>query len=151
MGWKSEWCVSNLGYFQKLRKWRKNNRKNIILQTSKVSAVQRGFKRNQRGNSAVQRCFIALKIFVHQRCTRIETLLNQSWPVLISSETSTKGYEIQFLGLPPYKKQGNHRKPCMVIYEYIKGIKSTVEVYGNMQVIKRAYYNMIPWKSYTVP
>ena len=39
----------------------------------------------------------------------------------------------------------------MVIYENIKVIESTIEVYGNMQVIKRPYYTMIPCKSYTVP
>ena len=29
-------------------------------------------------------------------------------------------------------------------------IESTIEVYGNMQVIKRPYYSVIPCKSYTV-
>ena len=42
-------------------------------------------------------------------------------------------------GLPPYKKHGNHRKSFMVIYENIKVIESTIEVSGNMQVIKRPY------------
>ena len=54
-------------------------------------------------------------------------------------------------GLPPYKKQGNHRKSYMVMYENMKVIESSIEVYGNMQVIKRPYYGMIPCKSYTVP
>ena len=39
----------------------------------------------------------------------------------------------------------------MMIYENIKVIESTIEVYGNMQVIKRPYYSMIPCESYTVP
>ena len=39
----------------------------------------------------------------------------------------------------------------MVIYENIKLIESTIEVYGNMQVIKRPYYSMIPCKSCSVP
>ena len=39
----------------------------------------------------------------------------------------------------------------MVIYEDNKVIEGTIEVYGNMQVIKRPYYIMIPCKSYTVP
>ena len=39
----------------------------------------------------------------------------------------------------------------MVIYEIIKAIESTIEVYDNMQVIKRPYYSMILCKSYTVP
>ena len=54
-------------------------------------------------------------------------------------------------GLLPYKKQGNHRKSYMVVYENIKVIESSIEVYGNMQVIRRPYYSMIPCKSYTVP
>ena len=54
-------------------------------------------------------------------------------------------------GSTPYKKQGNHRKSYMVIDENIKGIESTREVYGNMQVIKRPSYSIIPCKSYTVP
>ena len=54
-------------------------------------------------------------------------------------------------GLPPYKKQGNHRKSYMVIYENSKVIESTTEVYGYMQVIKRPYCSMIPCKSYTAP
>ena len=39
----------------------------------------------------------------------------------------------------------------MVIYENIKLIESTIKVYGDMQVIKRPFYSMIPCKSYTVP
>ena len=39
----------------------------------------------------------------------------------------------------------------MMVYENIKVIESTIEVYGNIQVIKRPYYSMIPYKSYTVP
>ena len=39
----------------------------------------------------------------------------------------------------------------MVIYENIKVIESSIEVYGNMQVIKRPYCSMSPSKSYTVP
>ena len=39
----------------------------------------------------------------------------------------------------------------MVINENIKAIESTIEVYGNMQVINRPYYSKIPCKSYTVP
>ena len=39
----------------------------------------------------------------------------------------------------------------MVIYENINFIESAIEVYGNMQVIKRPYYSMIPFKSYTLP
>ena len=54
-------------------------------------------------------------------------------------------------GLTPYKKTGNHRKSYMVIYENMKVIESFIEVYGNMQVIKRPYYNMISCKSYTAP
>ena len=38
----------------------------------------------------------------------------------------------------------------MVIYENIRVIESTIEVYGNMQVIKIPYYSMIKCKSYTV-
>ena len=53
--------------------------------------------------------------------------------------------------LPSYKKQGNHRKSSMVINENSKVIESILEVDGNMQVIKRPYYSMIPCKSYTVP
>ena len=53
--------------------------------------------------------------------------------------------------LPRYKKQGNHRKSYMVIYENIKVLESTIEVYGNMQVIRRPFYSMIRCKSYTVP
>ena len=41
------------------------------------------------------------------------------------------------------KKQGNHRKSYMVIYENIKLIESTIEVYGNTQVIKRPWYDSI--------
>ena len=41
-------------------------------------------------------------------------------------------------GLPPYKKQGNHRKSCMMmIYEDMKVIENSIEVHGNMQAIKR--------------
>ena len=39
----------------------------------------------------------------------------------------------------------------MVMYENIEVIESTIEVYGNMQVIKRPYYSMILYKSYAVP
>ena len=39
----------------------------------------------------------------------------------------------------------------MVIYKNIKVIERTIEVYGNMQVIKRPYSSMIARKSYTVP
>ena len=39
-------------------------------------------------------------------------------------------------GLPPYKKHGNHRKSYMVIYENTKVVESTIEDFGNMQVIK---------------
>ena len=39
----------------------------------------------------------------------------------------------------------------MVIHENIKVIKSTIEVYGNLQVMKRPYYSMIHCKSYTAP
>ena len=39
----------------------------------------------------------------------------------------------------------------MVIYKNIKVIESSIEVYGNMQVIERPNYSMIPCKSYTVP
>ena len=38
----------------------------------------------------------------------------------------------------------------MVIYGNIKVIESAIEVYGNMQVIKRPELSMIPWNSYTV-
>ena len=34
----------------------------------------------------------------------------------------------------------------MVFYENIKVIESTIEIYGNMQDIKRPYYSMIPCK-----
>ena len=37
----------------------------------------------------------------------------------------------------PYKKRENHKKSYMVNYENIKFIKSTTEIYGNMQVIRR--------------
>ena len=40
-------------------------------------------------------------------------------------------------GLSPYKKQGNHRKSYMVIYENMKVIERSIEVYCSMQVIKR--------------
>ena len=50
-----------------------------------------------------------------------------------------------------HTKTGNHRKSYMVIYENMKVIECSIEVYGNMQVIKSPYYSMIPWKSYTVP
>ena len=47
---------------------------------------------------------------------------------------------------------GSHVVPTrLVIYKNIEVIESTIEVYGNMQVIKRPYYSMIPYKSYTVP
>ena len=36
------------------------------------------------------------------------------------------------------------------VYENIKVIENTMEVYSNMQVIKRPYYSKIPCKSYTV-
>ena len=36
---------------------------------------------------------------------------------------------------PSYKKQGNRRKSCMVIYENMKVIESTIEVFHCMQVI----------------
>ena len=39
----------------------------------------------------------------------------------------------------------------MVVYENMKVIESSIEVYGNMQVIKKPYYSMILCKSYTVP
>ena len=39
----------------------------------------------------------------------------------------------------------------MVIYENMKVVESSIEVYGNMQVIKGPYNSMIPCKSYTVP
>ena len=35
------------------------------------------------------------------------------------------------------RKQGNHRKLYMVIYENMKVVENSIEVYGNMQVIKR--------------
>ena len=38
----------------------------------------------------------------------------------------------------------------MVIYENMKVIESSIEVYDNMQVIKRPYYSMIPCKLYIV-
>ena len=40
-------------------------------------------------------------------------------------------------GWPPYKKHGNHRKSDKVIYENSKVIESAIEVYGDMQVMKR--------------
>ena len=40
-------------------------------------------------------------------------------------------------GLSPYKKQENPRKSYMVIYESLKVIENSPEIYGNMQVIKR--------------
>ena len=39
-------------------------------------------------------------------------------------------------GLPPYKRNGNHRQSIMVIFENIKITESAMEVYGNMQVMK---------------
>ena len=36
------------------------------------------------------------------------------------------------------------------MHDNMKVIESATEVYGNMQVIKRPYYSMIPCKSYTV-
>ena len=56
----------------------------------------------------------------------------------------------QFPGLVPCKKLGNHRKSYMVVHENVKVIESSIEVYGNIQVIIRPYYSMIPCKSYTV-
>ena len=53
--------------------------------------------------------------------------------------------------LPPYKKHGNHGKSYIVIYGNIKVKESSIEVSGNMQVMKRPYYSIIPCKSYTVP
>ena len=50
-------------------------------------------------------------------------------------------------GSAPYKNRGNHRKSYMVIYENIKIIESTIEVYGNMQVIKRRSHVMVACKS----
>ena len=38
-----------------------------------------------------------------------------------------------------------------MIYENLKVIGSSIEIYGNMVVIKRPYYSSIPWKSYTEP
>ena len=51
--------------------------------------------------------------------------------------------------LPLYKKQRNHRKSYMVIYENIKVIESTIEVYGNMHAIKRLYYTVVSEKKGT--
>ena len=45
--------------------------------------------------------------------------------------------QINIPGLPAWKKYGCHRKSYMVIYENMKVIESFIEVYGNMQVIKR--------------
>ena len=39
----------------------------------------------------------------------------------------------------------------MGIYENLTVAESIIEVYGNMQVIKRPYYSMIRCKSYTIP
>ena len=39
----------------------------------------------------------------------------------------------------------------MVIYENIKVIESTIEVYGSIQVIKRPHYSMTLCKSYSLP
>ena len=39
----------------------------------------------------------------------------------------------------------------MVIYGNIKVKESATEVYGDMKVIKRPYFRLVPWKSYTVP
>ena len=50
-------------------------------------------------------------------------------------------------GFNTVQKPGNHRKSCMVIYENHKVIESTIEVYGNMKVIKRPIYSMISCKS----
>ena len=38
----------------------------------------------------------------------------------------------------------------MVIYENIRVIERAIDVYGNMQVMQRPYYCMIPCKSYAV-
>ena len=54
-------------------------------------------------------------------------------------------------GLTTIQKHGNHRKSHMVTYENIRVMESSIEVYGDMQIIKRPYYSMIPCKSYTVP
>ena len=58
---------------------------------------------------------------------------------------------LSVMGLSVYKKLRIHRKSYMVIYGNIHFIESAIEVYGNMQVIKRPYYSMIPCKLYTVP
>ena len=60
-------------------------------------------------------------------------------------------YSVPYPSLPPYKKQGDHRKSYAVIYENTKVMESTIKVDGNMQVIKRQYYSEIPCKSYTAP
>ena len=47
---------------------------------------------------------------------------------------------LSVMGLSVYKKLKIHRKSYMVIYGNIKLIESAIEVYGNMQVIRRPYY-----------
>ena len=54
-------------------------------------------------------------------------------------------------GFTTIQKTGKSLKVIYLVYENMKVIESSIEVYGNMQVIKRPYYSMIPCKSYTVP
>ena len=40
-------------------------------------------------------------------------------------------------GLPPYKRYGTHKKPYMVFYKNKKFIEISIEMYGDIQVIKK--------------
>ena len=67
-----------------------------------------------------------------------------NWSVYVETHAERKKIHFHFEkleeniypSLPPYKKRRNHRKSYMVIYENIKVIQSTIEVYGNTKVIK---------------
>ena len=73
----------------------------------------------------------------------------ESLPVVLTEALILRTFH--YPGSLPNKKQGNHRKSYVVIYENIKVMESTIEVCGSMQVIERPYCSMIPCKSYTVP
>ena len=95
--------------------------------------------------------FIASIFNVIQFC-QLESLLKLEVNLLTEVVLDWINWYIFVLpGSPSYKKQGNHRKSYIVNYENITVIENTIEVYGNMQVIKRPYNSMIPCNSYTVP
>ena len=88
-------------------------------------------------------------IFVDSHRRTHDEKVAPKWPKYIQQKNSKMNYrkdtitENAFLGgccsivymipgLPPYKKQENHRKSYMVFYENMKVIESSTEVYGNM-------------------